>query len=257
MDLERPDGDRRVAETGHLPGDRHGDQLARLLDHDPAHRRQGAVARPAPSRLRVDDRPITDCRRRRAARGGRRRLDRPADLRRGREHRADGGRHPRRAAGGDAARRRRRLARRHRTAGRRAGRRRPTDPGPPSRPQAGPRPRVPRWLRARPGGRCHDHRPDGRRLQPRSGAPCPISSARSARHGRPRHRIALHAGRRGRRLGARPPGGVARRKHLRPGRPRSRAERPDRRVQGLAGQRPWRRSRSTASTPVAMSSRSR
>ena len=42
-------------------------------------------------------------------------MGRPADLRRGREHRADGGRHPRGAAGRDAARRRRRLARRHRT----------------------------------------------------------------------------------------------------------------------------------------------
>ena len=107
-------------------------------------------------------------------------MGRPADLQRGREHRADRGRHPRGAAGRDAARRRRRLARRHRTAGRRAGRRRPADPGPPSRRQAGPRPRVPRRLHARP-----------RRAAPRSSsrwtrtsatirAPCRLSSPRSA-----------------------------------------------------------------------------
>ena len=54
------------------------------------------------------------------------------------------------AAGGDPARRRRRLARRHRPPGRRAGRRRPADPRPPSRGQAGPRPGLPRRLRRSP-----------------------------------------------------------------------------------------------------------
>ena len=74
---------------------------------------------------------------------------------------------------------------------------------------------------------------------------------------RPRHRLALHAG------GGVVDWGIVRRVISRGGsifartRPRPRAARPDRRVQGVARRRRSRRCRSTASTPAATCSRSR
>ena len=71
---------------------------------------------------------------------------------------------------------------------------------------------------------------------PRPGRRCPaLDRADRGGRRRPRHRLALHAGRRRRRLGARPAAHLARRQRLRPDRPRPRPERPDRRLQGLAG----------------------
>ena len=210
-----------------------------------------------PTRLGVHDRPQPDDDRAGSGRARGPGLDRPADLQRGRERR------PMTAAilaalpARDAPRRRRRLARRHGPARRRAGGGRPAHPRPPSRPEAGPRPRLPRRLRRRAGRRRDHGRPDGRRLQPRPGGAARSGRPDRRRHGRPRHRLPLHARRRRRRLGARPADRVTRRQPLRADRARSGPERPDRRVQGVARRRRSRRSRSTGSMPAATSSRSR
>ena len=84
-----------------------------------------------------------------------------------------------------------------------------------------------------------------------------LRRADPARRSGPRHRVPLHARRRRGRLGARPAADLPRRVAVRAGRPGPLAERPDRRVQGLARRRRSGPSRSTASTPVATSSRSR
>ena len=167
-------------------------------------------------------------------------------------------RHPRGPPGGDAARRRRRLARRHRRAGRRPGRGRPADPGPPPAGQAGPRPRLSRRLRA---WRSTAARRSSSRWTPTSATTrpsCPRSS-RPIDDGAADLVIGSRytAGRRRRRLGHRPADHLARRQPVRADRPAPRPERPDRRLQGVARRRRSRRSRSTASTPAATCSRSR
>ena len=124
-------------------------------------------------------------------------------------------------------------------AGRRAGRRRPADPGPPSRRSSRASAArtstasASRWRAApRPSSRWTPTSATTRRALP--GLVGPVARG----DGRPRHRLALHEGRRRRRLGARPPGRLARRQPVRPDRARSPAERPDRRLQGVAGDDP-------------------
>ena len=68
---------------------------------------------------------------------------------------------------------------------------------------------------------------------------------------------ATYARRRRRRLGHRAKDHLARRQHLRQGRPRPAPARPDRRLQGLAGDDPGLDPVRRASTPAATSSRSR
>ena len=146
------------------------------------------------------------------------------------------GGHPRGAAGGDPARRRRRVARRHRAAGRRARRGRPAHPGPPSagssRVSDAPistasgwrSPAAPTTVVQMDADFSHDPAVAARRS----------IAADHRRRGRPRHRVALHQGRRRRRLGDRPADRLARRQPVRADRAGPRPERPDRRLQGMA-----------------------
>ena len=73
----------------------------------------------------------------------------------------------------------------------------------------------------------------------------------------PRHRVALHAGRRRRRLGPRPADHLARRQPVRADRAGARARTTSPAASRPGGRRRSRRSRSTASTPAATCSRSR
>ena len=167
---------------------------------------------PAPRRGRA--RPHDRSPARRAGRdpGRHRRLGRAPDLQRAREPRGDLGRHPRGAPGLHAARRRRQLARRHRRP------RRPRSP-PPTRGSGsttGPASRA--WAaRTSTGSGSRSAAGAGLVIQMDAdwshdpaalpGLVAPIAGG----PGGPRHRVALHERRRGRRLGPRPPGDLARR----------------------------------------------
>ena len=135
----------------------------------------------------------------------------------------------------DAARRRRRLARRHRPDRRRAGRA-PTRGsasaiGPRSRGSGGPTSTA-SALRS-PAGPRSSIQMDADWSHDPAALPSLIAPIAGG-DGRPRHRVALHGGRRRRRLGHRAADHLPRRQHLRPDRPAARPARPHRRVQGVA-----------------------
>ena len=163
------------------------------------------------------------------------RLGRPADLQRGREPRADRDGHPRLAAGRDRPRRRRRLARRHgrprRLASPRPTRGSASVTGPRSRVSGGPTSMG--SASPSPAARARVVQMDADFSHDPAVAAEPRRADRRRRRG-PRHRLALYQGRVGRGLGHRPPGHLARRQPVRPRRPRSRPERPDRWLQGVA-----------------------
>jgi hypothetical protein len=161
-------------------------------------------------------------------------VGRPPDVQRGRQPPRHRRRDPRGAAGVDAPRRRRWIAGRDGLDCRRACRRRPADPCSAPQGEAGPWARVSRRVRC--GARRWRARrhPDGRRLVARSGdASGPGRADRAGRRG-PRHRLALHGRWRGRRLGDRAARHLAWRLAVCTDRAEPDAERPDRRVQGVA-----------------------